>query len=316
MTRDLPPLNALRAFEAAARRLSFTAASEELHVTQGAVSRHVKNLENRLGVRLFHRRSHGLELTDAALRYLPVVRDSFDRLAAATAELRRPQLASVLTVSASPNFASKWLVHRLGAFAHELTDIDLRVAAEQQHIDLSTSDVDIGIRHGDGSWKDLHVTKLVGERVYPVISPALLANGPPLDTPDDLRHYTLLRDLSSNDWPAWLKAAGATGVDGTRGPYFNFTSMALDAAVAGQGVALARRALATHDVLSGRLVPLFETELRSQRGYFIVCLPSRADEPKIVRFREWILEQTRQDRMALAELRQRLKLDRGGEHHV
>ena len=186
-------------------------------------------------VQLFLRRSHGLELTDAARRYLPVVRDSFDRLAAATSELRRPQLASVLTVSASPNFASKWLIHRLGDFARDFPDVDLRVAAEQQHIDLSTSDVDIGIRHGEGQWRDLHVTKLVGERVYPVISPALLANGPPLDTPDDLRHHTLLRDLSSNDWPAWLKAAGAMGVDGTKGPYFNFTSMALDAAVCRTG---------------------------------------------------------------------------------
>ncbi len=316
MTRDLPPLNALRAFEAAARHLSFTAASEELHVTQGAVSRHVKNLEERLGTQLFHRRPHGLELTDAASRYLPVVRDSFDRLAAATAELRRPQLASVLTVSASPNFASKWLIHRLGDFARDFPDLDLRVAAEQQHIDLSTSDVDIGIRHGEGQWRDLHVTKLVGERVYPVISPALLANGPPLDTPDDLRHHTLLRDLSSNDWPAWLTAAGAKGVDGAKGPYFNFTSMALDAAVAGQGVALARRALATHDVLAGRLVPLFDTELTSRRGYYIVCLPSRADEPKVVNFREWVLTQTRQDREALAELRQRLKYERTGESHV
>lgn len=316
MSRDLPPLNALRAFEASARHLSFTAASQELHVTQGAVSRHVKNLEERLGIQLFHRRSQGLELTDAARRYLPVVRDSFDRLAAATAELRRPQLASVLTVSASPNFASKWLIHRLGDFTRDFPDIDLRVAAEQQHIDLSTSDVDIGIRHGEGQWQELHMTKLVGERVYPVISPALLANGPPLDTPEDLRHHTLLRDLSSNDWPAWLKAAGVEGVDGTKGPYFNFTSMALDAAVAGQGVALARRALATYDVLSGRLVPLFDTELRSRRGYFLVCLPSRAQEPKIVRFREWMLAQTRQDREALAESRQRLKRERTGESHV
>ena len=224
-----------------------------------------------MGTQLFHRRPHGLELTYAANRYLPVVRDSFDRLVAATAELRRPQLASVLTVSASPNFASKWLIHRLGDFARDFPDLDLRVAAEQQYIDLSTSDVDIGIRHGEGQWRDLRVTKLVGERVYLVISLALLANGPPLDTPDDLCYHKLLRDLSFNDWPAWLTGAGA------KAPYFNFTSMALDAAVAGQGVVLARRALATHDFLTGFLVPLFDIELTSRRGYHIVCLLSHAD---------------------------------------
>ena len=121
----------------------------------------------------------------------------------------------------------------------------------------------------------------------------------------------MTRDLNSNDWPAWLKAAGATKVDGTNGPYFNFTSMAIDAVVSGQGIALARRALATHDVLSGRLVPIFDTSLRSERGYFVVCLPSRADEPKIARFRARILEQKRQDREAMAQLRQRLGLTEG-----
>jgi len=310
MARDLPPLNALRAFEASARHLSFTDAADELNVTQGAVSRHVKNLEERLGMRLFERTAQGLVLTEPARRYPPVVRDSFDRLSAATAELRRPLMTNVLTVSTSPNFASKWLVHRLGTFAADHPDLDLRVAAEKEHLDLSVSDVDLCIRHGDGIWPDLHVTKLVGESVYSVVSPALLASRPPLETADDLRHFTLLRDLSSNDWPAWLKAAGATRVDGTKGPYFNFTSMAIDAAVAGQGVALARRALATHDVLSGRLVPLFETVITSERGYFIVCLPNRADDPKAKRFRDWMLEQKQQDLAAMAELRERLRKER------
>lgn len=304
MTRRLPPLNALRAFEAAARHESFTRAAEELHVTQGAVSRHVKNLEERLGRSLFLRGPQGLSLTEAGTAYLPAVRDAFDRLAAATELLRRPDGSRVLTVSVSPNFASKWLVHRLGDFAQSHADIDLRVAAQTEHVDLAAGagDVDVGIRHGDGRWTGLHVTRLVGEEVYPVLSPALLAAGPPLATPDDLRHYTLLRDLSSNDWPAWLASAGAQGVDGTRGPYFNFTSMALDAAVTGQGVALARRALATHDLLTGRLVRPFAHTLTSVRGYFVVCLPARADEPKIVRFRDWLLAEALRDREQLARL--------------
>ncbi|MEX2081416.1 MAG: LysR family transcriptional regulator, partial [Dehalococcoidia bacterium] len=200
MSRRPPPLNALRAFEAAARHGSFTRAAEELHVTQGAVSRHVKNLEERLERTLFLRGHQGLRLTEAGAAYLPAVRDAFDRLAAATEVLRRPDTSRVLTVSVSPNFAGKWLVHRLGDFATAHPDIDLRVAAQTEHIDLAaTADVDVGVRHGEGDWPGLHVTRLIGEEVYPVLSPALLAAGPPLETPDDLRHYTLLRDLSSND---------------------------------------------------------------------------------------------------------------------
>jgi LysR family transcriptional regulator, glycine cleavage system transcriptional activator len=208
MSRDLPPLNALKAFEASARRGSFTAAADELNVTQGAISRHVKNLEERLGVSLFERLPTGLALTETGQRYLPAVRDSFDRLASATAEIKRPQMSHVLTVSASPNFSSKWLVHRLGDFSKAHPDISLRVAAQSEHIDLSVSDVDVAIRHGEGDWPDVHVTKLVSELVYPVVSPVLLEGGAPLKTPDDLRHYTLLRDLSSNDWRSgWRRPA-------------------------------------------------------------------------------------------------------------
>ena len=302
MTRSLPPLNALRAFEAAARHESFTRAAVELNVTQGAVSRHVKNLEDRLGLRLFLRTPQGLTLSGDGAAYLPAVRDAFDRLAAATAALQQPERSRVLTVSVSPNFASKWLVHRLGAFARDHPEIDLRVAAQTEHIDLAAADVDVGVRHGDGMWRDLHVTRLIDEEVYPVLSPALLAAGPPLVVPADLAHYTLLRDLSSNDWPAWLAMAGAPGIDGTRGPYFNFTSMALDAAVAGQGVALARRALATHDLLTGRLVRPFAQTLTSPRGYFVICPRERAQEPKIARFRAWLLDQALRDRERLANL--------------
>jgi len=305
MTRRLPPLNALRAFEAAARHESFTRAADELLVTQGAISRHVKNLEERVGRMLFHRGPQGLTLTEAGAAYLPAVRESFDRLAIATEALRRPDTSRVLTVSVSPNFASKWLVHRLGDFTRAHPDIDLRIAAQTEDVDLvATPDVDVGVRHGEGEWPDLHVARLIGEEVYPVLSPALLAAGPPLQVPDDLRHYTLLRDLSSNDWPAWLGSAGASVVDGTRGPFFNFTSMALDAAVTGQGVALARRALATHDLLTGRLVRPFAHTLTSKRGYFVVCLPGRAEEPRIVRFRDWLFAEALRDREQLARLGQ------------
>ncbi len=302
MTRQLPPLNALRAFEAAARLESFTRAADELHVTQGAISRHVRKLEDQLGCELFVRDPRGLALSTAGAAYLPAVSDALDRIATATRQLVRPAASPVLTVSVSPNFASKWLVHRLGDFAREHPEIDLRIAASTEHLDLAAADVDLAVRHGDGAWPHYDVTPLIAEEVFPVASPALLDKGRPLATPDDLAHYTLLHDLSSNNWPAWRAMAGASGVDGTRGPFFNFTSMALDAAIAGQGVTLARRALATQDLLSGRLVRIFPQTLTSARGYFVICLPSRAGDTKIVVFRGWLLNEALRDRERLAKL--------------
>jgi len=295
VSRWLPSLNAMRAFEAAARHLSFTRAADELSVSQGAISHHVKTLEDQLETKLFDRRPGGLELTEAGQAYLPALRDAFDRLAQATAELRRRRGSNVLTVSVSPNFAARWLVHRLGDFAAAHPDIDLRISASMEHIDFAMGDLDVAVRHGDGKWPGLHVTRLISEEVFPVLSPALLERGGPLNKPDDLRHYTLLHDLSSRGWKEWLDMAGATHVRADRGPFFNMTSMALDAAVTGQGVALARRALATQDLLAGRLIRPFALSLTSERGYFIVCPQATADSPKIVRFRDWLLAENARD---------------------
>ena len=305
MSRRLPSLNAMRAFEAAARHLSFTRAADELNVSQGAISHHVKTLEDQLETKLFERRPGGLELTEAGLAYLPALREAFDRLAQATAELRRRRASNVLTVSVSPNFAARWLVHRLGEFAEAQPDIDLRISASMEHIDFAMGDLDVAVRHGDGRWPTLHVTRLISEEVFPVVSPALLERGGPLNKPDDLRHYTLLHDLSSRGWKEWLDMAGATHVRAERGPFFNLTSMALDAAATGQGVALARRALATQDLLAGRLVRPFAQALTSDRGYFVVCPLATADSPKIVRFRDWLLAENERDLEKLAELMDR-----------
>lgn len=295
MARWLPSLNAMRAFEAAARHLSFTRAAEELHVSQGAISHHVKTLEEQLDLKLFDRRPGGLALTEAGAAYLPVLRDAFDRLARGTADITQRRSANILTVSVSPNFAARWLVHRLGDFAATHPDIDLRVSAAMEHIDFAMGDLDVAVRHGDGRWPALHVIPLIREEVYPVISPSLLERGPPLNEPNDLRHYTLLHDVSSRGWSAWLDKAGADKVDAEKGPFFNMTSLALDAAVTGQGVALARRALATQDLLSGRLLRPFDISLTSERGYFVVCPEASADIPKIVRFREWLLAENQRD---------------------
>ena len=213
MARRLPPLNALKAFEAAARHESFTRAAEELSVTQGAVSHQVKALEAALGVKLFNREPRRLVITGAGRDYLVVVRDALDRIAAGTDRLLQRQNAGVLTVSTSPNFAAKWLVHRLGRFAEAHPAIDLRVSATLQHIDFAREDVDVAVRHGDGTETGLHITRLYAEELFPVCSPALLSGEHPLRKPADLAHHSLLHLDHRQDWSKWLDAAGAEAAE-------------------------------------------------------------------------------------------------------
>jgi LysR family glycine cleavage system transcriptional activator len=302
MSRRLPPLNALRAFEAAARRLSFTRAAQELAVTQGAISHQVKALEARLGLRLFHRRHQGLELTAAGQAYLPIVRDAFDRLALGTEHLLAAQVVNRLTLSVSPNFASKWLVPRLGRFAERHGEIDLRVSATIHHVDFALEEVDMAIRHGHGEWPDLHVVRLCREELFPVCSPRLLDGSHPLRDPGDLRHHTLLHLDDRQDWLKWLKAAGAEGVDLSRGAVFNQASMAIEAAVDGQGVALARTALAALDLLAGRLVRPFALGLAVEYAYYLVCPKASARRPAIRKMQKWLLAEAEADTAGLAAL--------------
>jgi LysR family glycine cleavage system transcriptional activator len=293
--RRLPSLNALKAFEAAARHESFTQAAEELCVTQGAVSHQVKALEAELGCRLFNREHRRLIITAAGQSYLVVVRDAFDRLALGTETLLQQHNAGVLTVSTSPNFASKWLVHRLGRFAEQHPAIDLRIAATLQHIDFAREDFDLAIRHGDGNWPGLHVTRLCVEELFPVCSPALARGRNALRAPADLKHHTLLHINERRDWGAWLAAANVADVDFSRGPVFNQASMAIDAAVDGQGITLARSALAAWDLGAGRLVRPFALSLKVPYAYWIVCPKPTADLPKISTFRKWLLAEAAED---------------------
>jgi LysR family transcriptional regulator, glycine cleavage system transcriptional activator len=295
VARRLPSLNALRAFEAAARHESFTEAAQELCVTQGAVSHQVKALEDELGCRLFNREHRRLVITSAGQSYLTVVRDAFDRLALGTENLLQRQNAGVLTVSTSPNFASKWLVHRLGRFAEQHPAIDLRVAATLQHIDFAREDFDLAIRHGDGNWPALNVTRLCVEELFPVCSPALARGRHALRSPADLKHHTLLHVNERRDWGTWLEAAGAAGIDFSHGPIFNQASIAIDAAVDGQGVALARSALAAWDLGAGRLVRPFALSLKVPYSYWIVCPKPTSTLPKITTFREWLLAEAAGD---------------------
>jgi LysR family glycine cleavage system transcriptional activator len=295
MLRRLPSLNALKAFEAAARHESFTKAADELAVTQGAVSHQVKALESELGLRLFNRERQRLIITDAGRSYLEVVRDAFDRLAVGTNRLLQLQKSGALTVTTSPNFATKWLVHRLGRFVEAHPDIDLRVSASLQHVDFAREDIDLAIRHGDGQWPGLSVTRLRAEELFPVCSPKLMRGRGALRTPADVARHTLLHVNDRRDWSAWLEAAGvaASGID--RGPIFNQASMAIDAAIDGQGIALARTALAAWDLCAGRLVRPFALALKAPYAYWIVCPKPTAELPKIKTFRDWLLAEAAED---------------------
>lgn len=302
MPRRLPPLNALKAFEAAARHESFTRAAEELCVTQGAVSQQVKALERELGLKLFNREPQRLVITGAGRDYLIVVRDALDRLTAGTEQLLQRQSAGILTVSTSPNFASKWLVHRLGRFAELHPSINLRVSATLHHVDFAREDVDVAVRHSDGNLPGFDVTRLWTEELFPVCSPALMEGRQALRAPADLAQHTLLHLDSRQDWAKWLDAAGVRNIDLTRGPVLNQASMVIDAAVDGQGVALARTALAARDLISGRLLRPFPLALPVPYAYWIVCPKATAKLPKIVTFREWLLAEAAEDAQRLREI--------------
>ncbi len=298
----MPPLNALKAFEAAARHESFTRAAEELCVTQGAVSHQVKGLEAGLGLKLFVRERQRLIITEGGREYLAVLRDAFDRIAIGTERLVQRQSAGVLTVSTSPDFAAKWLVHRLGAFAEAHPSIDLRVSATMHHVDFAREDIDLAVRHGDGHWTGLDVVRLSSEELFAVCSPKLLAGRNRVRKASDLLRFPLLHLDDRKDWTRWLEAAGIADAKVIHGPVLNRASMVIDAAAEGQGIALARTTLAAWDLLNGRLVRPFAQSLRLSRTYWIVCPKATAAIPKIAKCREWLLAQAAQDGRRLKKL--------------
>lgn len=302
MPRRLPSLNGLKAFEAAARHESFTRAAAELCVTQGAVSHQVKALEAELGVKLFTRERQRLVITEAGRTYLEVVRDALDRIAAGTERLQQRERAGVLTISTSPNFAAKWLVHRLGRFAEAHPNIELRVSAALHHVDFAREDIDLAIRHGEGASPGLHSTKLCSEELFPVCSPRLLAGRKAIKAPGDLARCTLLHVDDRKDWSRWLEAAGVTNADPAKGPVLNQASMAIDAAIESQGVAIARTALVAWDLIAGRLVRPFELRLPASFAYWIVCPKATAQLPKVVAIREWLLAEAAAEVLALKKL--------------
>jgi len=296
MPRRLPPLNALRAFEAAGRHLSFTKAADELAVTQAAISHQVKGLEETLGVQLFRRFNRRLMLTDAGQRYLPALTEAFERIDGATRRLFADDAGGALRISVANSFAAKWLLPRLPKFLARHPEIDVQVSASDRLTDFGRDDIDMGIRYGRGVYPGLRVDLLMDDKVFPVCSPALLGAARPLHSPEDLRHHTLLHDDVRGgefpDWRKWLAEAGVTGVNPDRGPAYSHSSLVIQAAVEGQGVALARGSLVTLDLEAGRLVQPFGPILPSNFSCYVVAPKATADRPKIKAFRDWLFEET------------------------
>ena len=307
LRRRLPPLNALRAFEAAARHLNFSRAADELSVTPGAVSQQIQNLEDYVGVALFKRTPKGLLLTDPAQIALPSLREAFDRLAEAASMLTAAVDGRRLTVTVPPSFASKWLLPRLGGFEALHPEVDVWVSADNELTDFASGEVDLAIRYGSGRYAGLETIRLMHETVLPVASPTLL-EAQPLEAPADLAGQVLLHDGSPDadpscpDWTMWLAARGVKGVDGSRGPRFNQSSLVIEAAVGGRGVALAKRTLAQADLDAGRLVVPLQIATAVDFAYYLVHPKTKGRLPQVKAFIAWIGEQAAAHEAALASI--------------
>ena len=292
MNARLPSLNGLRAFEAAARHLSFTQAASELNVTQTAVSHQIKRLEDELGIRLFVRHNRSLALTPQARDYLPLVRAAFDDLRLATERLVRKDNGKVLTVSTIASLAAKWLLPRLSAFQETQPGTDVRITTSTSLVDFKNSDVDAAIRYGRGHWPGVRAEWLMADELFPVCSPALLHGSKPLRCPEDLAHHTLLHTSGGyydDDWRLWLTAAGLPAAISTQGGLsFDLIFMTIQAAIDGFGVALGRTSYVEDDIAKGRLVVPFKIALPADAGFYLVTPEGRTDPPKLRAFRQWL----------------------------
>ncbi len=311
MIYRLPPLNALRVFEAAARHLSFKEAATELHITQAAVSHQIKSLEEYLGVQLFRRSARGVQLTDAARACLPKLREGFDALAAAVEMIRERGDEAELVITAPPVFTARWLMPRLADFSRREPKIELRVFGSSKMVDggalgvsnlvggldLRTESSEVQIHLGAGHYAGHRADRLFDVAITAVASPEL---EPPLKSPADLARHTLRHDdaleivADGNAWRKWLEAAGvAERVDAERGPRFSTNMLSLEAASQKLGVALALRPLVNADIASGRLCAPFNVEVTPGSAYYLVCPEVIADRPAVAAFRKWLLEQAK-----------------------
>ena len=302
MSQPLPPLNALRAFEAIARHLSFARAADELHVTPAALSHQIRALEQQVGTALFHRRARAIELTEAGRLIYPGLHSGFASVRRAGAQLDRDRSGRILVISATPGLVAKWLMPRLWRFLNAHPDVDARVSASLKLADFAAEGVDVAIRLSKDIVSDLHVENLFDDSMLPVCSPRLVEQG--LKSAADLPRFPLIHYefattmYAPPQWADWFAAAGLHGVDATRGLRVNVADHALDAAVAGAGVSLSHKLIASDDVYSGRLVTPFGPELPLRSGYNFVCPKGHETQPKVRAFRDWLFAE-------MAETKQR-----------
>ena len=291
MMKRTPPLNALRAFEVAARHLSFTKAADELFVTQAAVSHQIKLLEEFLSTKLFLRKNRNLLLTEDGQAYYFEIKDIFQNINDATERLLTRGAKGSITVAMPPSFAAQWLVPRISQFSLAYPDIDVRIKAvdfDEGFLDEST---DIAIYYGRGRWSGLHSEQLHKEYLTPVCSPMLFASNKPLDSLGDLSEHILLHDSSRDNWKQWLKQFNMIHINVNQGPMFSHSMLVLQAAALGQGIALANTMLAKPEIESGRLICPFAERVESKDGFYIVSEMAQHEQEKITLFREWLLSQ-------------------------
>ncbi len=300
MSRRIYPLNALRAYEASARHLSFVKASEELSVTPAAVSHQVKKLEEYLGLPLFRRRSRGLLLTESGQVLLTELREVFLRLDKAMERVIDSDSRGTVTLSVAPTFATMWLIPRLQKFYALQPDIDVRISTSLGLVDFQRDDYDAAIRLGSGQWFGLETIKLFDETVTPMCSPRLLEGPDALNHPDDLRKHVLLHNHSMDydpeapTWDTWLKAAGASKVDASRGTHFSLPDHGLQASIDGAGVVLGWRTLAAPDIAAGRVVTPFDLVLPLGSSFYLAYPEAHAPRPNIAALRDWLMSEVRE----------------------
>lgn len=285
----LPPLNALKAFEAAARHLSVKLAAEELCVTPGAVSQMVKTLEVHLGTKLFERVPRGIYLTDAGRDYLPSVRNAFRQIAEASRRVAASADVGTLTVSVTPFFASAWLVPRMASFQHAHPEIDLQIVTGSTLVDFSRSGIDLAVRHGLGRYPGLRSDRVVTVEMVVIAAPALVARLGRPHVAADLARWPQVHDADRKGWSLWFQSKGVAEVRAPRGPSFDDSGLLLKAVLSGQGAGLLPAAMVENELRSGQVVQLLDTAHMEEFAYYLVCPDNRQALPKIAAFREWIL---------------------------
>jgi LysR family transcriptional regulator, glycine cleavage system transcriptional activator len=282
------PVGPLRAFDVAARNLNLSAAAQEMNVTHAAVSRQVKQLEQRLGVKLFERLPRGLKLTAHGALLATGTREAFDRLASALEDVSVPTVRRTLVISTFASLAARWVMPRVQSFATAFPEVDLQVQTATRLVDFTREGIDIGLRFGTGRYPGLHVVPLFTPKDIVVCAPAVLQRGPPLKVIADLQHHTLLHDDSHRSWTRWLEAAGEKTVNPRRGIICGDRNAMLQATLEGQGIGLTPEIFATNDLASGRLVKIFELSLKTEFSIYAVCLPRRLNDPLITAALDWL----------------------------